>query len=1290
MLRLLSMLVLLVPVEAAAADPAPLPAAAPPDFSDVDDVLLGRRLVLPVQDLVLSPPGDGQNTILQTEQGNISNTASYGVAGTILSTASGRVFDLPNDVVVTMVTGSSAGSAQLDIRDPLGNRSLTIPLPNGICTPSEDCNPNIVTLGDMTGDGYDEIVISYAGGGLQVASAMDVSDFSQGLRLGEVFDGNATVPVPTTQALAVGDLNGDGLGELAAVDLPQFEIYRLVPPGEGEDPSLDLERASAIDFDPPGATGYAVQIGQIDDDLKDLELVVAVPGASDGNTTYLGEVASDLTFTLEGANFTGETSANLLIEVGRFDWFGDTDQIVLLNERDDLPGVLFLAVVYIDENGVNTSTPVALVGTAVQNCSVEFAPTGLAVGDFTFNVDDPGTAPPDLAIATLASCPNGDGQVQLFSVDPSNRFAVAALSPAFPVFAPVPDGQTALVASDTQGRSLLLCRPEKVAISQHSQPRIVMGAPPMHIDYVQDPAGSSSSFDLANMTAYPSNDQSSVRGMNSEFDLASSSTVQTQSTNTTSYTYSVSDGVNVNIGFNIPDIASFGASMKYAATTTHAGMVQNKFGIYNSTNFNISTITGLGDVVWYDTNRFNLWIYRVIGHFACPASDTDCDSKLPLYLTFSGPDQINPHPYTPGSQVEWYQPFHEAGNILSYPQSLTQLQQALDPNTDFSSFYELPFTTGSNDDTQTVQWGDGTSSSQSSGSVVTHGSSETETVSAAVSFFGGEGGSFSESKSNSLGTLNQTSQTMAASNGFKVTVPGFNFGETYSYPFVGYLLGLAADPDILQTELQDQLAGEVDQPVNGTLRLAFTAQPDQSSGIWWQGGTAPYLSAPDVALNHPLRWSLLSESSGPLSSVYCFNLLDRTEVEKTGGYEIKGLFILPQGATTGPQQTIATEGDVLQLKARVYNYSRLDMAAGTQVKVQFYGQQWNPSTQELTGNAFLIGEDTLGPIPGNNSSNPGLNASFASVDFNTASCPIAGGCAKKYLKFWLVTWMQSASGGKLVADYQDHGLATLPTKPYTQLGQVPVQPISNNVGYYNQALYVCPAGAQCSTPSEGLTASDALAIESVTASAGKVAALDTVEVRATLRTGAEPVGPVLVAFYDGDPAAGAAPFDLEHVPFIEANATYVSRTRHRPRTPGAHAIHVVAQGGGQQAAASLGLDVGEPEDTACANPLAAPTSVAGHVTRIGEDRGRSTLHMHVEFPVDGPRDLGAARVTVDRLLHEPGGTGELLRQSKGGTLPPLSLAATPNSEPHWAVFQSERHLGQPRVRLALRQIEERK
>jgi hypothetical protein len=82
------------------------------------------------------------------------------------------MFDLPNDVIVTMVA-ANAGAIALNIRDSLGDRTLEIPL--------SIANPNTLALGDLTGDGYDELVISYIEDGLQVASASDVIDFEQGL-----------------------------------------------------------------------------------------------------------------------------------------------------------------------------------------------------------------------------------------------------------------------------------------------------------------------------------------------------------------------------------------------------------------------------------------------------------------------------------------------------------------------------------------------------------------------------------------------------------------------------------------------------------------------------------------------------------------------------------------------------------------------------------------------------------------------------------------------------------------------------------------------------------------------------------------------------------------------------------------------------------------------------------------------------------------------------------------------------------------------------------------------------
>ena len=1264
------------------------PADANPDFSNVDDVLLGRRLVLAVEDLVLSLPGSDQQTILQTDQGSISNQTTSGVAGEVLGTASGRVFDLENDVVVTMVrTGSQ--SAQLTIFDPPSNNVALIDLPGSICPPSQLCTPSVLTLGDLTGDGYDEIVIAYAGGGIQVAAAADVSQFGPELVFGEEFDGSPTVPVPTPEALAVGDLNGDGQGEIAAVDLPQFEIYTLVTSSDSDDPSLNIERASFAAFEPVGAgtASYALEIGQFDADETDRELVIGYAGPqTNGIQLVLVEVAVDLAPTLTEPQFQN-TGQRFALAAGRLDWFGDTDQLALAIDQGE--GNISLAVLVASGEFFSLPGEGALVsiGPTAGDCSLFSSSLGgLALGDFDFDLQNPESTPPDLEIALLLSCQSGVSELQLFQTDPTSDFDISLESVAVveqDVFPPVAAG---LIASDTQGRSLLLGPPDKAVISQHSQPRIVMGAPPMHIDFVQDPANASADFGKVNMTAFPATDNTSARGMNSEFDLASSSQIQTQTQHTTSYNYSVTSELDVNGGIDIADIASIGVSAKFTATTTHEHMVENKFGAYSSFAFDISTITGFGDVVWYDSNRFNLWIYRVLGHFACPADDPDCDATLPLYLTFSGPDQIVDHPHTPGPAVEWYQPYHEVGNILSYPQDLTQLGEAL--SSDFDQFFELEFTTGSNDDTETLLWTEGQSDAQSSGSVTTHSRSKTEGASGWSFIGGGVGGSFSENNSKSVSTLNTTVQTMAASDGFQVSVPGFNLGEAYSYPFDGYLLGDPADPDILQQELINDLMNQVDQTINGTLRLAFTARPDDAAGTWWGNETAPYLSAPDVALNHPARWSLLSETSGPLSSVYCFNVLDRDDVQKGGGYEMKGLFVLPEGTTTGPQVTVADEGETLQLQARIYNYSRLDMDQAsppvTGVKVQFYGQEWDTSTQAFTGDAFLIDEVTLDPIPGSNANNTGLNSALASADFDTGTCPLAGGCGGKYLKFWLVVWMEDAEGD-LVADYQDHGLKKAPTGAFTSIGEVDIEPISNNVGFYDQELYVCPEGAQCATASDD-AAPGGLAIGEVMVSSARAAPFETLEVSARLQGGEQPVGPLMVFFYDGDPEDGGAAFEVEHVPFIEAGANYLTKVRYQPKTSGVHDLFVVAHTGGGAVTGTAPLEVTAPDPApTCQNPLTLASRQSGSIPRVGDPGDTATMRLSAVVPFTGPVDLGAATVTIDRLAHELGGAGELIRDEDGANILPLALEAHSATRSGGAVFMTEPGV-RPEVRLALRPV----
>ena len=53
------------------------------------------------------------------------------------------------------------------------------------------------------------------------------------------------------------------------------------------------------------------------------------------------------------------------------------------------------------------------------------------------------------------------------------------------------------------------------------------------------------------------------------------------------------------------------------------------------------------------------------------------------------------------------------------------------------------------------------------------------------------------------------------------------------------------------------------------------------------------------------------------------------------------------------------------LQARVYNFSLADMAPTTTIHVRFYGQEYENA--QLIGDSFLIGETSIGAIPGFNS-----------------------------------------------------------------------------------------------------------------------------------------------------------------------------------------------------------------------------------------------------------------------------------------------------------------------------------
>ena len=82
-------------------------------------------------------------------------------------------------------------------------------------------------------------------------------------------------------------------------------------------------------------------------------------------------------------------------------------------------------------------------------------------------------------------------------------------------------------------------------------------------------------------------------------------------------------------------------------------------------------------------------------------------------------------------------------------------------------------------------------------------------------------------------------------------------------------------------------------------------------------------------------------------------------------------------------------------------------------------------------------------------------------------------------------------------------------------------------------------------------------MESIAVSRQPVLTHEKTEVSARLRATGDSFGSVLVTFYDGDPAQGGQPFDVELIPFIGADDVYQTNVIFKPGLCGTHTIHVV-------------------------------------------------------------------------------------------------------------------------------------
>lgn len=269
---------------------------------------------------------------------------------------------------------------------------------------------------------------------------------------------------------------------------------------------------------------------------------------------------------------------------------------------------------------------------------------------------------------------------------------------------------------------------------------------------------------------------------------------------------------------------------------------------------------------------------------------------------------------------------------------------------------------------------------------------------------------------------------------------------------------------------------------------------------------------------------------------------------------MKGLLITPKEANEkGPQITQARAGSDVLLQARVYNYSTTDVPPGYTVQVQFYGQPWDETTKNPTGDAFLIDQVSLPPIPGFNSqSNPPTpqqpNWVLASTD-KLDTIAHAG----QYLAFWVLVWMQDTQGN-LIGEMPGHGLTQLPgtlTSITDTAGLL--EAYSNNVGLYPSLFYIAPPHAEGVTHVDN--GNEDLRLGRIQLSKRIALLGEKVIVRANVHA-QDDHDDLAALFYDGNPDKGGKPFEYETISHVRGGSFYHLKTLYKPEDCGVHDIYL--------------------------------------------------------------------------------------------------------------------------------------
>jgi len=724
--------------------------------------------------------------------------------------------------------------------------------------------------------------------------------------------------------------------------------------------------------------------------------------------------------------------------------------------------------------------------------------------------------------------------------------------------APTSGARLPVVAVDADGDNMLLGAPVHMVIYDVINLDFMLQEPPKHAFW--DP-------DLAQVYSVSRTDDFNITMYSSE---GTSFTSKSTDSSDWSIGGSLSASAKGTVGANASAVI---AKTSMQASVEVSGKIAYDYQKHES-EYNEGreertvTFTGATNKDDYLVGRLqalHIWRYRIFG------MGLDDPAESPFFEIVIPGDATDLEADAGGLNFDWYQPTHENGNILSYPE-FVEGQTFNPPDLGSYTIPCEPGTPGCVDGQKTVtelllkpavQFCDGnfgaralTFSSESGGGGERN-SSHTLAENAAIkgsyktsATLGTKRNNVSTSfefsaeaefhNSNSWGDSSSSNYKTTSGTGITLNRKGCSSTNAYAYFPVLY------------------------QTTDGTIKATFAVDPLGSQGgrQWW---IDHYGQQPDLALNLPWRFYF--------STVSQWNTGNWMPTSSAVRKQMRGFFVRHNvpNATTGLYDEYAgavTDGDIARLEARVYNYS-VTQSVPAGAKVRFDAMPYDWSTNTVTGTRTTIGTATL----------PGLaprQIVTTTVQWDTTGMSGMGSqmyriyvvldpdntVAEKYetegkaTQFYFTVDLTHPAGGfwTSCADLSDTEYSTKHC----------IDPAQNNEGYGYATVAVTPPAAgpgkrldgDVSMDEGGLAALDAEG--KVVTNTVQIMAGQPLQIRVTVHTDAAGTEYSQVLIYDGDPQQGGVPIAGKKI-FAgsmapEGNSVWFEWV---PSIPGPHTLYAV-------------------------------------------------------------------------------------------------------------------------------------